>query len=455
MRERQPVEYEAISRVTGRWIYGHAYPREEGLAVFFRDVTRRRRLEETSRFLDALSSALATSLDYEATLQSIARLATGALADCCLVHVQEAGRIRSPGVAHVDPDREAEIREVLRSISADPGGFTPVAIALRSGRPTLYERVEDDAITAAASTPEQVEALRALRLSTAMVVPMEARGRMVGAISLARLGGPRPAYTADDLDLAVEIARRAALAADNARLYQQARVAVRDRDDVLAIVSHDLRNPINAILLSATMLHEFAPDGLSERDRRQVEVIRRSAEQTSALLQDLVEVTSLEGGARTLAAQRTEVAPLVGGVVEMFAPLAAHAGLELECGPVDEAPAVLADYGRLLQVFNNLVGNAIKFTPRGGRIRLSCDEAADGLRFAVTDTGMGIDPEHLPHVFDRFWQARAAGRAGAGLGLAIARSIVLAHGGRIGVDSTPGAGSTFWFTLPLHRAGEG
>jgi PAS domain S-box-containing protein len=451
MRERRPVDYEALSRVTGRWVEGHAYPREEGVAVFFRDVSERKRLEETRRYLDELSTALATSLDYAATLQSIARLATGPLADCCLVHVEEGGRLRSPGIAHVDPAREEEVRELLRTISADAAGRTPAAYALRSGEPILFERVNDAVLRAAAATPEQLAALRGLRIASGMVVPLQARGRTLGAISFVRLGEGRPAYGAEDLELAVEIARRAALAADNARLYEQARTAVRDRDDVLAIVSHDLRNPINAILLSATILQEFAPEALGPRETRTVEVIRRSAEQMNTLLQDLVEVASLEGGRPAITRERTEVGPLLSGVTEMFAALAAEKGLALHCEPTDGLPAVHADYGRVLQVFSNLVGNAVKFTRSGGTVRLSCQPEGEGLRFAVADTGIGIAPEHVPYVFDRFWQARTLRRAGAGLGLAIARSIVTAHGGRIGVESRPGEGSTFWFTLPVHR----
>ncbi|MDB4951525.1 MAG: diguanylate cyclase/phosphodiesterase, partial [Gemmatimonadetes bacterium] len=455
MRDRVPVRYEAVSQVTGRWVEGHAYPREEGIAVFFRDVSRRKRQEETRRYLDELSGALATSLDYAATLQSIARLATGALADCCLVHVEEGGRIRSPGIAHVDPDREAEIRGLLRTLSADPGGGTPVAMALRAERPLLFARVEDEDLRRAARTPEQLEALRALQIATGMVVPLQARGRTLGALSFARLGGARPAYTPDDLELAAEMARRAALAADNARLYDQARLAVRARDDVLAIVSHDLRNPVNAILISATMLHEFAPpERWDPREAKQVEVIRRSAEQMSALLQDLLEVSMLEGGAPSMSRARTEVARLVAGAADMFRPLAGEKGLELSCPEPGGLPPVDADYGRVLQVFSNLLGNAVKFTAAGGWIRLAAHDAGDFVRFEVADSGPGIDPAHLPLIFDRFWQARSTGRAGAGLGLSIARSIVLAHGGRISVDSTPGKGSTFAFTLPVWRGGE-
>jgi PAS domain S-box-containing protein len=451
MHERRPVDYEAISRVTGRWVEGHAYPRADGLAVFFRDVSRRKRLEETRRYLDELSSALAVSLDYDATLQSIARLATGALADCCMVHVLEGGRVRSPGIAHVDPDREGEVRALMRAIPADLEAGTPVARVLRGGEPLLFPHVSDAALAAAAGGPEQLDALRALKIATGMVVPLHARGRTLGAISFARLGGPRPAYTEEDLELAVELARRAALAADNARLYARATAAVRARDDVLAIVSHDLRNPVNAILISATMLHEFAPpEALGPRDMKQVEVIRRSAEQMSALLQDLVEVALLEGGAPTMNRARCEVATLLAAVTDMFGPLARDKGLELHCPPAEGLPPVDADYGRVLQVLSNLLGNAIKFTPPGGSIRVAADAAPGAVRFAVYDSGVGIEPEHLPHVFDRFWQARSTRRAGAGLGLAIARSIVTAHGGRIWVESTPGGGSTFAFTLPVH-----
>ncbi|HEX8392394.1 MAG TPA: HAMP domain-containing sensor histidine kinase, partial [Longimicrobium sp.] len=248
-------------------------------------------------------------------------------------------------------------------------------------------------------------------------------------------------------------ARRAALALENARLYEQAQAAVRARDDVMAVVSHDLRNPINAVVMASAVLQEFGDtERLTERDRRQLDVIRRSAEQMNALVQDLLEVASLESGAMVMNPRPVSPGVLLSAADEMFAGTAQERGLALECARPDGVPQVAADYGRVLQVFSNLLGNALKFTPSGGTVSLGAARVAGYVRFWVTDTGPGIERDHLPRLFDRFWQARRGHGAGAGLGLSIARSIVEAHGGQIWAESVPGEGTTFHFTLPVAPA---
>jgi signal transduction histidine kinase len=299
--------------------------------------------------------------------------------------------------------------------------------------------------------PDHVDMVRALGLSSAIVVPIRAKGRTLGAISLARTGSEP--YGAGDLEVAQEVARRAALAVENARLYEQARHAVRARDEVVAVVSHDLRNPLNAVLIAATVLAEYGDvERLSERDRKQVEIIRRSAEQMTSLAQDLLEVSSLESGSVSMNPRPCAPSVLVGAAEEMFRPVAEEKGVVLVVGDAVDIPPAQADYGRMLQVFGNLVANAIKFTPPGGRVEVGAERAVDYVRFWVRDTGPGIEREHLPRLFDRFWQARRGGRAGAGLGLAIAKSIVEGHGGQIWAESAPGEGSTFHFTLPVSPA---
>jgi signal transduction histidine kinase len=284
------------------------------------------------------------------------------------------------------------------------------------------------------------------------VAPIRAKGRTLGAISLARTGGE--AYDARDLALAQEVARRAALAVENARLYDRARQAVRARDEVVAVVSHDLRNPLNAVLIASTVLAEYGDaTRLSERDRKQVEIIRRSAEQMTALAQDLLEVSSLESGSVQMSPRPCAPSVLVCAAEDMFRPVAEEKGVALVVGNAADVPPAQADYGRMLQVFGNLVGNAVKFTPAGGRVEVGAERAVDYVRFWVRDTGPGIEREHLPRLFDRFWQARRGSGAGAGLGLSIAKSIVEAHGGQIWVESTPGEGSTFHFTLPVSPSG--
>jgi signal transduction histidine kinase len=370
------------------------------------------------------------------------------------VHVEEGDDLRALGIAHGDPTREEMVRGLVRRfpIARDHPDH-PVLRALRTGEPELIATVDGGQLDRLCVDDDHREMLRALGLASAVVVPIRKQGRTLGVISLARTGAAEP-YDAADVAIAEELARRAALAVENARLYDAARQAVRARDEVVAVVSHDLRNPLNAVLIAATVLAEYGEaERLSERDRKQVEIIRRSVEQMTALTQDLLEVSSLESGSVEMRPRPCSPATLVGAADEMFRPVAEEKGIALEVRTEEEGlTACRADYGRVLQVYGNLLGNAIKFTPAGGRVELGAARAADYVRFWVRDTGPGIQAEHLPRLFDRFWQARRGGKAGAGLGLAIAKSIVEAHGGQIWAESAPGQGSTFHFTLPVAPA---
>ncbi|HEU0301996.1 MAG TPA: GAF domain-containing sensor histidine kinase, partial [Longimicrobium sp.] len=380
-------------------------------------------------------------------LQQVARVCAGSLADYCIVHVEEGDYFRAAGIAHADPARLEQVRDVLRAFPVPLDADQPVMRVLRTGVPELMAVVDEATLEDMTIGPEHREAIRALGVTSAIVVPIRAKGRILGAVSLARTGGE--GYDARDLAVAEELARRAALAVENARLYEQARQAVHVRDEVVAVVSHDLRNPLNAVLIASTVLAEYGgAEALSERDRKQLQIIRRAAEQMTALTQDLLEVSSLESGSMAMRPRSCATGALLRAVEEMFGPVADEEGVALAIFPADDLPAAHADYGRVLQVFGNLVGNAIKFTPHGGRVELGAECRGEWLCFWVRDTGPGIEPEHLPRLFDRFWQAQRGGKAGAGLGLAIAKSIVEAHGGQIWVESGSAGGNTFRFTLP-------
>lgn len=411
------------------------------------DLTERRRAEDAQRFLARISTLLDASLDYGATLVNVARAAVPELADYCLIdELLESGELRRVATAHRDPQRESLLRQtdsVPADAALDPH---PVLRAVRSGHPVLVQRVDDVERERLALDNAHREGLRTLGLRSYIVVPMKARNRTLGTITLAAAESGR-CYSAADLVQAEELARRAALAVDNARLYREARAAVRARDEVLAVVSHDLRNPLGAITMAASLLLEMGPE-FRRDDTDTLERILRAASQMEVLIRDLLDVSRMESG--HFAVQPTPQQPqvLTGGAVEGVAQRAEAKRISLAQRLADNLPSVQADRNRVLQVFSNLLGNALKFTPEGGSIVLSADPEPGAVRFSVTDTGGGIPPEQLPYLWDRFWQADGADQRGAGLGLAIVRGIVEAHGGEIGVRSEPGEGSTFWFTLP-------
>ncbi|HET7276391.1 MAG TPA: HAMP domain-containing sensor histidine kinase [Longimicrobiaceae bacterium] len=254
------------------------------------------------------------------------------------------------------------------------------------------------------------------------------------------------------MDTEPENERLRELAEDNARLYEEARKAMRARERVLAIVSHDLRNSLATVLLnSSAILETVQVDDQNSAQRDQLEWIARSAEQMDRLIRDLLDLSSIEAGRLSVEPRPCDTALIVRDAVNLQSALAAESGIRLEREISASVGAVMADHERILQVLANLLGNAIKFTTPGGVVKVRADACSGSIRFQVSDSGIGIAAENLSSIFELYWQADRSRRRGAGLGLPIARAIVESHDGRIWVDSEPGVGSTFSFTLPMAR----
>jgi signal transduction histidine kinase len=283
-----------------------------------------------------------------------------------------------------------------------------------------------------------------------ITAPLVAHDRALGAMTLV-VSRPKR-YGAAEVAFVEEFARRVGLKLDNARLYRAAQRAVRARDDVLGVVAHDLRNPLGAILMQVDVLRRSVED--EDPFRAAVDRIGRAAQRMNRLIDDLVDVSRMEADRLTIEPADISPRTLLSDSVDAQRATAAAASIDLRVDLPSDVPDVRADRDRLLQVLDNLVGNAIKFTEPGGRITLGAAAREDATLFWVSDTGPGIAPGDLPHVFDRFWTKSKKRGMGAGLGLAIAKRIVEAHGGRIWVDSTPGHGSTFFFTLPKRAAND-
>jgi PAS domain S-box-containing protein len=266
---------------------------------------------------------------------------------------------------------------------------------------------------------------------------------------------PSGEFTETDQRTLEMLAERAGTALQIAGLGEQLRSSVRARENLIAIVSHDLRGPLQSILMSASVLLAQPPEAERRKGRKQLEVILRASGRMDKLLDDLLQATRIESGAFTITASPEDVSCIVGEAVQVAEPAAGAKSVHLHADVPEHLPAALCDRSRVLQVLQNLIGNAIKFVPADGSIEVSAWPQDDELCVAVADTGPGIAPEQLPHVFDRLWKGRPADGGGAGLGLFIAKGIVEAHGGRIAVKSTPGIGTTFVFTIPVaHRAEE-
>jgi len=442
---------------------------EEERARLIRAQAARAEAEEAARrfsFLAEVSTALTTSLDFATTLETLARLVVPTLADFCLVEVAEGEGTRKVAVAHADPDKEQLL------LSFHPGGLesleerasgprtprvqhrgvvpSPVLRVLRTGRPELYAGLTEESLVSGAMRPEQIVATRQLAPSAYLVVALRARGRILGALSLGMAESARP-FEGPEVALAEEVAYRAALALDNARLYRELQEANRLKDEFLGTVSYELRTPLNAILGWARMVHTGSLDPASEE--RAVSAIERNAEMQATLIDELLDASRIVTGTMKIDKLAVEMSLPIQAAIDAILPSAAGKGVAIQTALDPNGVYVEGDPARLHQVVWHLLSNAVKYTRAGGMIWVRLEHRENSAEIKVSDTGEGIVPELLPYVFDRFRQgdsATARRHGGLGLGLSIVKHIVELHGGTVeaqsgGIDR----GATFTVRLPL------
>jgi PAS domain S-box-containing protein len=420
------------------------------LTVTLRDVTEEKRHESEQEFLAEVGSLLVGSLDYMDVVSKVAELAVDRLADFCFIDVLVGDEVRRLKAASRDRSNEW-ICDRLMQIRFDRRSPYIVRSVIETRQPLLLQRPSRGLIASFAQSPEHLEALLAMDVQSLMAVPLLAHGKLLGALALLS-SSPSKVYGPAELRFAEEVALRAALSIDNARLYQAAQQAIRARDDVLAIVAHDLRNPLGTVLLQSSALRRHEGEA-ERRSRKPADAIEHAAKRMDRLINDLLDVTRMEAGHLTVQQTDLDTKQVVAESIEAQRGVAAAASVDLRDATADHVPDVSADRDRLLQIFENLIGNAVKFTEPGGTITVGAAPRDHEILFWVADTGSGIPTEDVPHVFERFWQARKAPRRGAGLGLPIVKGLVESHGGRVWVESAPGRGSTFFFTMPAaHRA---
>jgi signal transduction histidine kinase len=380
---------------------------------------------------------------YDTPLTEVAPLVARNLADLVVFFVvQPDGELRRVAVATRDPGQSWVEEGMLKA-----GRFTvrpdhPARQVLRDRRPVLRQ-FSPESVEPNAETDEHLRALRELRLRSSLLVPLLVGDTCLGVLGLG--SGSEP-FDERDIPLVVEIGRRCALFIESARLHQAERRATQVRDEVLQILAHDLRNPLGSAMMQLALLRR--PHGQPERRlTKPIEALERATTRMSRILEDLLEVCRLEAGQLELSRADLDPADILAQAAESQRGSVARQSLALRVDLPPDLPRVRADASKVLQVLENLVGNALKFTTSGG-VGLGAKQVGEEVVFWVADTGSGIAAEDVPHVFDRFWQAKRSNRSGAGLGLAIVNGIVQAHGGRVWLESQLGSGSTFFFSLP-------
>jgi PAS domain S-box-containing protein len=413
------------------------------------DVHAQKLADDNLRFLAEASDLLAASLDYETTLKTIADLAVRAVADWCAVDIVDddgAGYHRL-AVAHVDPAKVELARELQRLY---PAKVDSVARVLASGKTEWMAEIPRSLLDESAHDEEHRRLLHEIGLLSYIIVPLTSHGRVLGALTLVTSPQSGRRFEEADVRLAEELARRAAVAIENARLLRAANDANRAKDEFLATLSHELRTPMTAVVGWARMMKM----GLDEQETHEaIDAIEKSATVQMQLIEDILDMSRIMAGKMSMAPSPVDLRTITEAALSAVRPTAEVKGLEIVTSYPPQLPPVLGDGNRLQQVVWNLLANAIKFTGRGGSILVRITLDGKNVAVMVRDTGAGIDPSFLPHVFERFRQQDSSttrAHGGIGIGLAIARYLVEMHGGTIQAESDgPGHGATFRVELPV------
>jgi PAS domain S-box-containing protein len=414
------------------------------------DITERKRAEETLKFLSDVSAATAALVDVRRTMQALARLAVPFFADTCVVDVvNQNGQIERLAYAHADSAKESLLKELAERYSIDWNSASPAVRVLQNGKPEYVESVSADLIDSSAVNDDHHRLLQELNPRSYIVAPLVSRGHAIGAISFAFSTSARR-YQVSDVAVAQELARRAATAVENARLYQGLQDAHRQKDNFLAMLAHELRNPLAAIEYS-TQLSRMSASQAPEA----MEIIERQVRQLTHLIDDLLDVSRITRGRIQLQQERMDARLTVRRAVTTTQPAIEKGRHRLVVEMPDEPLPIHADPTRVEQIIVNLLTNACKYTPDEGEIAVRAFADNDQLVIKVKDTGIGIPPEMLSRIFELFTQVNPGldrSQGGLGIGLTVVRRLTEMHGGSVSATSEgPGTGTEFTVRLPLAR----
>jgi signal transduction histidine kinase len=389
------------------------------------------------------------SIRFDETIANVVRLVVPRVADyAAIALVADEGAVTWGFSAHCNPVREPLVGRLR---STQPHLSQAMFTSPKPDAVQFIRRVDSDVLRRVAHDDNHLALLSGLGLTSMIILRLTTRRRLLGTLVLATSADSERLYDDHDIAIATEVARRVSAALERALLLRAAEHAARAREEVLAVVAHDLKNPVNTIQLAACFLLDEVISDNQERglERKTLGVIARAAKQMDRLIRDLLDVAAIEAGRLALDAGPLAVEMIVNDALELLRPIAVSRSIALVADLPGDLPRVTADRDRVLQVLSNLGGNAVKFSSEGGRVRIVAQAAGPVVEFAIHDNGAGISHGDLPHIFDRFWQQKPTARLGTGLGLAIAKGIIDAHGGDLRAESEPGKGSCFTFTLPV------
>lgn len=438
---RFPVSYTASAMLEGG--------QHTGALLLFEDISARRRAEEMQHCLANATRVLAENLQCGAAFRRLAQVVVPLLGDICLCDaVGTDDALTRLGHAHVDSARECELDDLFRQAKSTRSG--PVADVIWRRMSGVFPRIDERWRREMLAEPADRRMFTKLGIGSLMIVPITQGERTLGALSFAFVGAGRR-HGPVEVSLANQVASRAAFALENGRLYEQSQRALTDRDRILGIVSHDLRNPLSLIMMGTQRLAAGRAEGTERRREFSLllPVIDRASVRMRRLVEDLLDYASIDAGKLGLSLAQEDASSILAEALASFTPLAEAKSLTLTTTAGADLPLVRCDRERIIQVLANLIGNALAITPKHGGIVVVASLQGQDVVFEVCDTGPGLTSAQLQHVFERFWRSDDVHYSGTGMGLAIAEGIVRAHGGRIWAESNLGQGATFAFSLPI------
>ncbi|MBN1237929.1 MAG: PAS domain S-box protein [Gammaproteobacteria bacterium] len=426
--------------------------REDGrpsyLIAAAQDISDRVRQREQRAFLADASSVLASTLDYREALDNLAALAAPRIADWCMIDMaSSAADVLEPAaIGHADAEAAEALRDMRRRYPMGTDMPGPLGDALRASEPSLV-RVDDGLLRSIAADEAHLAELKRFGMTSAVVLPLRIGGRTMGTLTLAQSASGRR-FAEQDVELLRELATIASAALDNALLHAETQRAVHLRDRVLGIVTHDLRNPLGTIDLSATLLAMNRAVSGDAAANAQIATIQRNVRRATRLIEDLLDMSSVQAGRFAIDRQQRPLGAILREAADSLRPKADEKQIDFTVEIETGDAMIFGDHDRLLQVLNNVIGNALKFSKAGDIVTVRALRENATVHVTVADTGPGVSAERLDQIFEPYVRVRQ-NEEGTGLGLFISKAIVDAHGGRIWAESEPGRGTTVHICLPL------
>lgn len=413
------------------------------------DITERKTIEKNLEFLTEASKLLSSSLDYQTTLNNVAMLAVPEIADWCTVDlINKKNELEQVTIAHKDPQKIAWAKELRSENPPNMNDTTGVAQVIRTGKSLLYPHITDEMLTAAAKSKKQLKLMREIGFTSAMIVPICREKKCIGAITFVTTE-TRRRYNETDLAMAEELASRASLAIENARLYKGSQDAIALRDDFISVASHELKTPITSVKMFTHVLTQHSQQIGDKKAVSHLTKMDKQINKLTELIYNLLDISKIQAGRIEFKKKVFDFDNLIAETVDMFESYGHKHKIEVK-GKTGKM--VYGDDDRISQVISNLIANAIKYSPRAEHVVVKLSSTDNHVKVKVTDFGIGIPKEHLERIFERFYRVYDETDKtfpGLGIGLYIASEIIRRHNGTFGVESDIGKGSTFYFTLPV------